>query len=96
MPYDCDSLCSEIAPEVSEQLIRRVSFSPSPGVVGAMPISQDVIFAVVKGVTEAAAKSYGDTFANLVLTQKDLIKKVIGDASLAALDKVIHGLQGAN
>jgi hypothetical protein len=55
-----------------------------------------MIFAITKGVIEAAAKSYGDMFVNLVLTQKGTITKVLGNASLAALDKLIHGLQGVN
>lgn len=81
--------------EVAEQVARE--YGPQPGVVGAaLPISADMVLVVAKGLLEAVATNYGDAAADLILSQKDIITKVIGPASLEALDKVIHGLQGGS
>jgi hypothetical protein len=95
-PHDLDQLHAETITQVQDTLDTRGQTVAGHAVVGAFPISPDMIFAVTKGVIEAAAKSYGDMFVDLVLTQKPLITKVLGDASLAALDKLIHGLQGVS
>lgn len=79
--------------EVASQVVAE--FGPHPGVVGAaFPISADMILVVAKGLIEAVAANYGDAAADLILSQKDTITKVVGPAALEAIDKVIHGLQG--
>lgn len=96
LPHEHDDFAAECAAHVQDSLAARSATVAGHQVVGAFPVSEDMILSVTKGVIEAAAKSYGDMFVNLILTQKPLITKVIGDASLSALDKLIHGLQGVN
>lgn len=80
--------------EVASQIVAE--FGPQPGVYGAaFPISPDMLLAVTKGLIEAVAINYGDAAVDMVLSQKDLITKVVGPAALESLDKVLHGLQGS-
>lgn len=90
MSADIQAATSEVASQVVAE------FGPQPGVVGAaLPISADMLLVVAKGLIEAVASNYGDAAADLILSQKDKITKLVGPAALEAIDKVIHGLQGS-
>lgn len=74
--------------------IMRPPVTATPGVVGAaFPISEDVVLAVVKGLVEGLATNFGDQFSDMVLTQRDRIRSVVGPIALKTLDELIHELQ---
>lgn len=89
MAVDMNSLAFDIASD-----IMRPAVSATPGVVGAaFPFSEDVALSVVKGLLDALATNFGGQFTDLVLTQRDRIRKVVGPIALKSLDELIHGLQ---
>lgn len=80
--------------EITDDLVHPPVTS-TPGVVGALalPFSEDVVLAVVKGLVEGLAQNFGDSFNDLVLTQRDRIRKIVGPIALRSLDELVHGLQ---
>mgnify|MGYP000637274132 CR=1 FL=1 len=90
MHCDLASLQHDIVSDV----MRPPVFSASVGPLAfAFPFSKEVVASVVKGLVEALATNYGDTFNDLVLAQRDKIRAVVGPLALKSLDELIHGLQ---
>lgn len=90
--FDQDQLCDEISQEVSENLVQRVS-ARRPGVVGALPISMDLVKAAVRTALDVAVQYGGSTVEGVVLDNKDAIKEWVSPKVLAFLDGLIHDAQ---
>lgn len=74
--------------------VMRPPVAAGPGMVAfSFPFGEEVVSAVVKGLTEALATNFGEGFNDLVLTQRDRIRAVVGPIALRSLDELIHELQ---
>lgn len=89
MPTALVSLQSDIVADVM-----RPPVAAGVGMVPlAFPFGEDVVLSVVKGLVEALATNYGEGFNDLVLTQRDRIRRAVGPIALKTLDELIHELQ---
>lgn len=101
MHPELESLPREIAPDVQAKLAERsphmvgaAAPTPTPAPVGPSP-QTEAFERAIRGLLDVAAMVAGGQAVAYVTAQKPAIRKVVGEAFLEAVDRVIHALEDA-
>ena len=101
-PNDLDQFKSELAAEIEMDFAaRHAKNDPAEGFGAgvfdglAVNVLRNNIPELIRAAVDTAVASFGERASDLVLRQKEAIRRVISERTLEYLDGIVHGLRDA-